>query len=91
MYLKEIGQVPLLDSNRETWLSIQVASERLLENLRDSLASVDEAIEDHDSLDDVNLIERIALHINRHWDEVVEGAGAFGMEPPGPLAWNRQI
>jgi len=82
MYLKEIGQVPLLDSNRETWLSIQVASERLLENLRDSLASVDEAIEDHDSLDDVNLIERIALHINRHWDEVVEGAGAFGMEPP---------
>ncbi len=82
MYLKEIGQVPLLDSNRETWLSIQVAAERLLENLRDSLASVDEAIEGHDSLDDVNLIERIALHINRHWDEVVDGAGAFGMEPP---------
>ena len=31
MYLKEIGQVPLLDTNRETWLSIQIAAERMLE------------------------------------------------------------
>ena len=26
MYLKEIGQVPLLDSNREMWLSTQIAA-----------------------------------------------------------------
>ena len=37
MYLKEIGQVPLLDSNREMWLSAQIASERHLESLRDGL------------------------------------------------------
>ena len=38
-YLKEIGQVPLLNTNREIWLSIIIASERLLESLRDSLSS----------------------------------------------------
>jgi RNA polymerase primary sigma factor len=81
MYLKEIGQVPLLDSNRETWLSIQVAADRLLENLRDSLASLDEGAPGSAD-DNLHLMERIALHINRHWDEVVEGAGAFGLEPP---------
>ena len=32
MYLKEIGQVPLLNTNRETWLSTQVAAEQLLQN-----------------------------------------------------------
>jgi RNA polymerase primary sigma factor len=35
MYLKEIGQVPLLDSNREMWLSTQIAAERLLQSLID--------------------------------------------------------
>ena len=41
MYLKEIGQVPLLDSNREMWLSTQIAAERHLEGLRDELMSLD--------------------------------------------------
>ena len=41
MYLKEIGQVPLLDSNREMWLSTQIAAERHLEALRDELMSLD--------------------------------------------------
>ncbi|MCY3979594.1 MAG: RNA polymerase sigma factor RpoD [Chloroflexi bacterium] len=40
MYLKEIGQVPLLDSNREMWLSTQIAAERHLEALRDELMSL---------------------------------------------------
>ena len=42
MYLKEIGQVPLLDSNREMWLSTQIAAERHLEALRDELMSLDQ-------------------------------------------------
>jgi len=41
MYLKEIGQVPLLDSNREMWLSAQIAAERHLEGLRDELMSLE--------------------------------------------------
>jgi RNA polymerase primary sigma factor len=28
MYLKEIGQVPLLNTNREIWLSVQIAAEK---------------------------------------------------------------
>jgi RNA polymerase primary sigma factor len=41
MYLKEIGQVPLLDSNREMWLSAQIAAEQLYQKLSDELASLD--------------------------------------------------
>ena len=41
MYLKEIGQVPLLDSNREMWLSTQIAAERLLQVLTDELSRVE--------------------------------------------------
>jgi RNA polymerase primary sigma factor len=37
MYLKEIGLVPLLDTNRETWLSTQVAAEQLLDNFMHTL------------------------------------------------------
>ena len=41
MYLKEIGQVPLLDSNREIWLSTQIAAENKLQEVRDQLATLD--------------------------------------------------
>jgi RNA polymerase primary sigma factor len=41
MYLKEIGQVPLLNSNRETRLSTQLAAENLLQELTDKLASLE--------------------------------------------------
>ncbi len=34
MYLKEIGQVPLLSPTRETWLSVQIAADRLLSETR---------------------------------------------------------
>ena len=41
MYLKEIGQVPLLNSNREMWLSMQIAAESHLDALRDELMRLD--------------------------------------------------
>jgi len=40
MYLKEIGQVPLLNTNREMWLSTQIAAEQHLESLLDELNSL---------------------------------------------------
>lgn len=40
MYLKEIGQVPLLDTNREIWLSTQIVAERMLQDLQDQLTKV---------------------------------------------------
>ena len=44
MYLKEIGQVPLLNTNREMWLSTQIAAEQHLEALRDELMSIDSPV-----------------------------------------------
>lgn len=43
MYLKEIGQVSLLDSNREMWLASQIAAERLLQQHMDELTSIERA------------------------------------------------
>jgi RNA polymerase primary sigma factor len=81
MYLKEIGQVPLLDTNRETWLSTQVAAEQLLQMLIDTLSRVDE---DHsEGLPDPRQVVELAYqHIKRNWEEVTEGALAFGVEMP---------
>jgi RNA polymerase primary sigma factor len=36
MYLKEIGQVPLLSPTRETWLSVQIAADHLIKETRTS-------------------------------------------------------
>jgi len=48
MYLKEIGQVPLLNTNREMWLSTQIAAEQHLEALRDELSSLSVLLETSD-------------------------------------------
>jgi RNA polymerase primary sigma factor len=50
MYLKEIGQVPLLDTNRETWLSVQIAADRLLQSIIDRLCANDEGRKSDDPL-----------------------------------------
>ena len=81
MYLKEIGQVPLLDTNRETWLSIHIAAERQLQSIMDSLSSVDEAGESG-LPDPVRVIELSYEHIRRDWEEIVDGAPAFKVEAP---------
>jgi len=41
MYLKEIGQVPLLDGNREVWLSTQLAANHMLESTKDRLSKLE--------------------------------------------------
>jgi RNA polymerase primary sigma factor len=82
MYLKEIGQVPLLDTNRETWLSTQVAAEQLLQMLIDTLSRVDEPDHAEGLPDPRQVVELAYQHIKRNWEEVTEGAMAFGVEPP---------
>lgn len=83
MYLKEIGQVPLLDTNREIWLSTQIAAEQLLQSVLDRLSSGRENSELPDGLPQpTQVIELIYEHICRNWEEVVEGAMAFGVETP---------
>jgi RNA polymerase primary sigma factor len=82
MYLKEIGQVPLLDNSRETWLSTQIAAEQLYDNFLHTLSKVDEAGNDPGPTDPVAIVELAFVHIQRNWEEVLEGAMAFGVEPP---------
>lgn len=58
MYLKEIGQVPLLNTNREMWLSTQIAAEQHLEALRDELMSLGN-VEEGDSAERVEISVRV--------------------------------
>ncbi len=79
MYLKEIGQVPLLDTNRETWLSVQIAAEQLLQTFMDRLSALDSQT----GLPVPSAVVELAYqHVTRNWEEVVEGALAFHVEKP---------
>ena len=82
MYLKEIGQVPLLNNNREMWLSAQIAAEHQLEALRDELMSLDNpqlGKKDPNHLD----VERFAykkLHDN--WQQLGGAVAGFKLDVP---------
>jgi RNA polymerase primary sigma factor len=74
MYLKEIGQVPLLDSNREIWLSTQMAAENLMQTLIDTLSRVDEEINGENAAAGVpagqDIVKQAYLHIYENWKKV---------------------
>ncbi len=78
MYLKEIGQVPLLDTNRETWLSVQIAAEQMLDAMIDRLSpKEDTGLPQADAV-----VRAIYAHVKRNWEEVVKQAKEFKLEPP---------
>lgn len=71
MYLKEIGQVPLLNTNREMWLSSQIAAERLLQELTDELASLDRVGDDTAKLpSSIDIARHAYQHLAQHWEKV---------------------
>lgn len=78
MYLKEIGQVPLLDTNREMWLSIQIAAERLLQTLMDSVSHVSD--NGHQNLHEI--VVAAFDHFVRNWEEVITSAASFKLPKP---------
>ncbi len=78
MYLKEIGQVPLLDTNRETWLSIQIAAERLLQEEIDRLCQP----EGSSLPEPQELVQALYGVVQRNWADVVQTAKRFKTEPP---------
>lgn len=82
MYLKEIGQVHLLEPNRETWLSSQMAAVSLLNTV---LARVNAEAEAHGGQMPTNYHEIIATlydHLIIFWDEVLDRASDFDLELP---------
>ncbi len=75
LYLKEIGQVPLLDPNRETWLSSQMAAVTLL-NL-----ATDQATNGH-APTNIDVLRTLYEHLLRFWDEVIQLATDYGIDLP---------
>ncbi len=84
MYLKEIGQVPLLDNNREMWLSMQIAAERHLESLRDELMSLDNhSTEGEAPQPDYLDVERFAfMRLREDWGRLKDAATNCDTELP---------
>src|SRR5258706_2263585 len=75
MYLKEIGQVQLLDPNRETWLSSQMAAVTLL-NL-----AIEQAT--NGTLPtNIQILVTLYEHLLRFWAEVVTRAETYNMTLP---------
>ncbi|MCC6904734.1 MAG: hypothetical protein IT326_02760, partial [Anaerolineae bacterium] len=75
MYLKEIGQVQLLDADQEIWLSAQIsASTRVV-----AFTSVLGLLPDDDMRP---VITRLASEIEIAWNDVAALAAVFELDPP---------
>src|SRR5690606_30716249 len=81
MYLKEIGQVPLLDTNRETWLSTQIATEWLVEHLTDKLAGRNRD-DDKGLPEPAEIVIAAYEYMRKNWQDVLKSARQFKVDPP---------
>ncbi len=75
IYLKEIGQVELLDSSRETWLAVQIAAVVFLNKLSEKIA-VDGVT------DPIDLLNALYAHIVKNWAELEKIAVKLGVDVP---------
>lgn len=83
MYLKEIGQVPLLDTNREMWLSTQIAAERLLQDLQDELASLDRVANEEEKVpSSVDVVRHTFQYLEKEWQNALKKGKKFKTPPP---------
>ncbi|CAG1011348.1 RNA polymerase sigma factor SigA [Anaerolineae bacterium] len=76
MYLKEIGQVQLLDPNRETWLSSQMAAVSLLNQMLDQVKAAGGEAPYSQLL--IVLYERVI----QYWTEVSASSEENGIDAP---------
>jgi RNA polymerase primary sigma factor len=84
MYLKEIGQVQLLDPNRETWLSSQMAAVSLL-NL-----ATEHATNGH-SPSNTDVLRTLYDHLLKFWSEVVTRAETYHIDLPDLTVLVREV
>ncbi len=80
MYLKEIGQVQLLDPDRETWLSSQIAACHLLEAIQQNLGVP--SSDDGSAPDAADVLADLYAHLLDHWQTMAERIAAYNLEPP---------
>ena len=78
MYLKEIGQVQLLTSNQEVWLSARLSAARRLQDIRDERTANDARKNDTVSA----TIAAAFAEIESDWGQVIKLANQFKIEPP---------
>ncbi|MBN1679209.1 MAG: RNA polymerase sigma factor RpoD [Anaerolineae bacterium] len=81
MYLKEIGQVQLLDSDRETWLSSQIAACKLLDSISQQLALEAQA-GGYPAPGPVDILLAVYEHMLTFWWQVLDNITMFNIEPP---------
>lgn len=81
MYLKEIGQVPLLDHNHETWLSSQMAAVTLLNDVREQLEAQTGL-----PAAALSVLKSLYSHLLHFWEQATECAGERGADPPDLLS-----
>lgn len=74
MYLKEIGQVQLLDSTQEVWLSAQMSAARRLKAIQDELAEKDPTPGD--------VLSELYKRLNSAWAQVKDMAVELRIKPP---------
>lgn len=75
MYLKEIGQVELLDSDREMWLSVQIATVVFLNRLVEDLA-------DEGQTAPTTVLFALYGHLHEYWASVENQVKSFELETP---------
>ena len=81
MYLKEIGQVQLLDPNRETWLASQIAAANLLDSLiRQLMSDAESEIEPPPS----DVLVAAYAHLLEYWQRMLATLNRLNIEPPLP-------
>jgi len=78
MYLKEIGQVQLLDSSQEVWLSAQMSVANRLRSIREELA----ASSRRGKVSPRDVLAAIYKRIDSEWNQAKGMVGEFGLDPP---------
>lgn len=82
MYLKEIGQVPLLDGNREVWLSTQLAANHLLQEYIDQLSTPDKNGDGPGLPQPYEVVELAYGSALQNWSDVSKRAAKLKVEVP---------
>jgi RNA polymerase primary sigma factor len=75
MYLKEIGQVQLLDSDQEIWLSAQMVASRMVDTLQTRLG-------DEQSADPAEVLNTLYHRAEQAWHDTQSMAKDFNVDPP---------
>ncbi len=80
MYLKEIGQVQLLDSDQEIWLAAQMRASLRVHQLREKLSGQNEAVSVFD------VWRELYAEFDQAWQDVILLSQSFEIDPPDFIA-----